>query len=246
MHDDTMPRTVIAYEDDPALNGQLESVFLTIQDEYHLLATFANPVGVLFDISHFKPDVVLMDLQMLEEDDGLVALHKIKQTSPDIKVLVLTMFDADHKVFNAICLGADGYMLKSDFSSYTIPQEAIRKSLSVIFEGGAYLTPSVAGQIMRLFTDASISARAQKVKETFQAIFNQKKGVNRLHASGLTPTQIQILQGIIDGRTSIQMARERGVTENTINSHIKTIYTVLGVHSRALAVRKAIENRWIS
>ena len=80
-----MVRKAIAYEDDPALRSQLESVFYTIRNEYQLVATFPNPVMVLKELVQYQPDVVLMDLQMLEEDDGLVALHKIKQTSPLIK-----------------------------------------------------------------------------------------------------------------------------------------------------------------
>ena len=241
-----MARTVIAYEDDPALRNQLESVFFSLRDEYHLVATFPDPTKILSALKHYKPEIVLMDLQMLEEDDGLVALYKIKQKAPDIKVLVLTMFDADHKVFNAICLGADGYMLKSDFSSYSLPREAMRRSLHVIFDGGAYLTPSVARQIMQLFNDHRIADRVQKVREAFQAIFKKNKGSSRLQASGLTPMQIQVLQGIIDGKTTAQMARDMHLSEHTINSHIRAIYANLGVHSRALAIRKAIENKWIS
>ena len=57
--------------------------------------------------------------------------------------------------------------------------------------------------------------------------------------------QINVLYGIIEGKTTSQMAREMSLSENTINSHIKAIYAVLGVHSRALAVKKAMENKWI-
>ena len=106
-----MPRKVIAFEDDPALRKQLESVFFAIRQEYDLLATFPNPLKVLEEIESYQPDVVLMDLQMLEDDDGLLALYKIKQTKPQVRVMVLTMFDAVQKLFNALCLGADGYML---------------------------------------------------------------------------------------------------------------------------------------
>ncbi|HJW28323.1 MAG TPA: response regulator, partial [Saprospiraceae bacterium] len=89
-----MARKVIAYEDDSALRAQLEYVFFAIRQEYNLLATFPNPIGITAELNIYQPDVVLMDLQMLEEDDGLVALYKIKHTAPQIKVLVLTMFDA--------------------------------------------------------------------------------------------------------------------------------------------------------
>jgi DNA-binding NarL/FixJ family response regulator len=241
-----MAKKVIAFEDDPALRAQLESVFFSIREEYQLLATFPNPLGLEQALKDYKPEVVLMDLQMLEDDDGLVALYKIKQTAPDIKVLVLTMFDADQKVFNAICLGADGYMLKTDFSSYQLPHEAMRKSLKIIFEGGAYVTPSVAKQILKLFSDLSIADKMKKVKDRFQAIFaSEAKGMKK-SSSGLTRMQILVLQKIIDGKTNPQMAKELGLSENTISSHVKAIFSTLEVHSRALAVKKAIEQKWLS
>jgi DNA-binding NarL/FixJ family response regulator len=241
-----MAKTVIAYEDDPALRKQLESVFYALREEYDLIATFPNPIGITAELNVYKPEIVLMDLQMLEEDDGLVALYKVKQTAPSIKVLVLTMFDADQKVFNAICLGADGYMLKSDFSSYQMPHEAIRRSLKTIFEGGAYLTPSVAKQIMKLFSDLSLADKMKKVKDRFQAIFQKESGGAKYKASGLTKMQTLVLEKIIDGKTTAQMAKEMELSENTVNSHIKAIYSTLEVHSRALAIRKAIENKWVS
>lgn len=239
-----MPHVVIAYEDDPALRKQLESIFYTIRDEFDLVATFPNPLDVLKDILVYKPTVVLMDLQMLEEDDGLVALYKIKQSEPSIKVMVLTMFDADQKVFNAICLGADGYMLKTDFSSYMIPHEAMQRSLQTILDDGAYLTPSVAKQILKQFSDISIADRIQDVKERFKLFFQKPESQKVRKKSGLTQMQSVVLQGIIDGKTGPQIAKELDLSENTIKTHIKAIYQSLGVHSRALAIKKAVENRW--
>lgn len=239
-----MPRKVIAFEDDPALRKQLESVFFAIRQEYDLLATFPNPLKVLEEIETYQPDVVLMDLQMLEDDDGLLALYKIKQTKPDIRVMVLTMFDADQKIFNAICLGADGYMLKSEFSSSSqLPHEAIKKSLSIIFDGGAYLTPSVAKQIMKLFTDNSIAERMKRVKDRFQLIFQKEADQKKYYDAGLTRMQTTVLEKIIEGMSTADICKELTIKENTVNSHIKAIYSALGVHSRAMVIRKAMEQR---
>jgi DNA-binding NarL/FixJ family response regulator len=238
-----MVRKAIAYEDDPALRSQLESVFYAIRNEYQLIATFPNPVKVLKELEQYQPDVVLMDLQMLEDDDGLVALHKIKQTAPHIKVLVLTMFDADQKIFNALCLGADGYMLKTDFSSDQLPHLAMQKSLNTIFNSGAYLTPSVARQIMKLFIDPSIGERMNRVKERFQLIFQKDVTRQKYHDAGLTRMQTTVLEKIIEGMTTSEIAAELEVTDNTVNSHIKAIYATLGVHSRAMAIKKAMEHK---
>lgn len=241
-----MTKSVVAYEDDPALRKQLESIFINLDDEYKLMATFPDPRSVMTEMVLYKPDIVLMDLQMLQDDDGLQALYQIKQHTPNVKVMVLTMFDADQKVFNAICLGADGYMLKSDFSAHQVPHDAMRKSLQMIFSGGAYLTPSVAKQIMKLFSDVSITDRIDQVRRRFQSLFQKPKEHKEVHPTSLTRMQSVVLEGIVEGKTTSQMAREMELSENTINSHIKAIYMVLGVHSRALAVKKAMENRWIS
>jgi len=239
-----MSRKVIAYEDDPELRRLLETVFSALQPEYQLLATFPNPLRVLAEVNEYKPDVVLMDLQMLDVDDGLLALYKIKQTVPEVKVLVLTMFDTDQKIFNALCLEADGYMLKTEFSStQQLPHQAMRKSLATIFEGGAYLTPSVARQIMKLFTDHSLSERMNRVKERFQLIFQKEKDRKKYREAGLTPMQTAVLGKIIDGKSTAQAAHELDIKEATVYTHIKAIYSILGVHSRAMLIRKTMQQR---
>ncbi len=238
-----MFRKVLAYEDDPALRKQLESVFFSIRKEYHLLATFPNATGIMDELNQYQPDVVLMDLQMLEDDDGLVALYKIKQTMPQIKVLVLTMFDADQKIFNAICLGADGYMLKTDFSSHQLPHLAMRKSLATIFDGGAYLTPTVARQIMKLFTDQSITERIKKVRSRFHLIFQKDAARKTFREAGLPRMQSAVLEKIIDGKSTSEIAGELEISENTVNSHIKAIYATLGVHSRAMVIKKIMQHK---
>jgi len=238
-----MSRKVIAYEDDPALRNQLENVFFSIQKEYQLIASFPNPLGILEEVKLYQPDVVLMDLQMLQEDDGLLALYKIKQTTPDVKVLVLTMFDADQKIFNALCLGADGYMLKTDFSSNQLPHMAIQKSLETIFGGGAYLTPSVARQIMKLFTDQSIAERMKRVKDRFQLMFQKDSRGLTYREAGLPRMQTAVLEKIIGGMSTAQIANELDISENTVNSHIRAIYGTLGVHSRAMVIKKVMEDK---
>jgi len=235
-----MIKRVIAYEDEPLLRTQLENVFFTIREEFSLLASFPEACEVLQHLSSFKPDVVIMDIAMTDDEDGLIALYKIKNASPQVKVMMLTTFDVDDKVFNAICLGADGYMLKTDFSSYQLPHEAMRKSLRVLFEGGAYLTPSVAKRILNLFNDHSIGDKMNKVRERFQAIFKRES-----HHQELTRMQTIVLQKIIEGKSTAEIARELQLTENTINSHIKLIYNTLEVHSRSKAIKKALEEKWI-
>ncbi len=237
-------KTIIAFEDDAALRHQLINVFIPIKNEFCLEATFSNAQNIEKNLETYKPDAVLMDIQMLGEDDGLMALHYIKLHHPAIKVLMLTMFDTNDKIFNAICLRADGYMLKSDFSTAQIPHEAIRKSLRTIFEGGAYLTPAVAKKILQLFADVSIVEKIQFAKKRFQDMLTYLSKEDEKDAPyKLTKTQTTVLQKIVESKSTAEIAAEMGTTENTVNSHIKAVYAKLEVHSRAKAVRKAIEEK---
>lgn len=238
-------KKIIAYEDDHALREQLKKIFKSLKDSYWLVNTFPNTVTLDNDLNTYGPDLVLMDLQMVSEDDGLIALHRIKTTRPHIKVLVLTMFDQDNKVFNAICLDADGYMLKSDFTGDRLPKEVMRQSLDTTFSGGAYLTPSVAKQILEIYKDRGIADKIEAVKETFTRIFSGKSHKEETKNNTLTRMQLIVLQHIVDGKKSSEIARNLNLTENTINTHIKGIYQNLGVQNRARAIKKAIEKKLI-
>jgi DNA-binding NarL/FixJ family response regulator len=269
-----MVKNIIAFEDDGALRQQLEKIFFPIRQEFHLINTFPDARQVLEHVKTYKPEAVLMDIQMLDDDDGLVALYQIKQHFPEVKVMMLTMFDNDDKIFNAICLRADGYMLKSDFSSAQIPHEAIRKSLNIIFNNGAYLTPTVAKQILKLYQDETIGDKIKNVKKRFKEIIHKLNNpTTKEMAYQLTKTQIIILQKLVEGKTSAEIAAERFIetapkrakreqkkkeklaegdtykepvpSEDTVNTHIQLIYQKLGVHNRAKAITKAIEEKLV-
>lgn len=237
-----MSKQVIAYDDELSMRTQLTNVFRALRNEYDLILTFPNAVDVLTHIKQYKPHIILLDIEMREnEEDGLIALYEIKSKYPNQIVMMLTTFDNDDKIFNAICLGADGYMLKSDFIK-NMPIDVMRRSLNIIFSDGAYLTPAVAKKILHLFRDATIGVKVQKIVDRFKNLISQPKKIQRNDmAYQLKPIQIQILEDIVAGKKSSEIATERDMPENTINHHIKGIYRELEVHSRAQAVRKAIE-----
>lgn len=237
-----MSKQVIAYDDELSMRNQLTNVFRALRNEYDLILTFPNAVDVLTHIKQYKPDIIFLDIEMRENDeDGLMALYQIKNKYPNQIVMMLTTFDNDDKIFNAICLGADGYMLKSDFIK-NMPIEVMRRSLSIIFSDGAYLTPAVAKKILHLFRDVTISVKVQKIVDKFKKLISQPKKMQENDMEyQLKDIQIQILEDIVAGKKSSEIAIERDMPENTVNHHIKGIYRELEVHSRAQAVRKAIE-----
>ena len=241
-----MSKIVIAYDDDPGMRKQLERVFFSIKTYYHLEASFPNPSRILEQVASYKPDVVLLDIDMRDnEDDGLIALYEIKRNDPEQKVMMLTTFDHDEKIFNAICLGADGYMLKTDFVD-NMPHEVMRRSLNIIFSDGAYLTPAVAKKILYLFRNPGIGLRAEKIVDRFKNLFTQSKNTTASKMKyNLKPIQIEILELLVAGKTTPQIAEEKGMPENTVNHHIKGIYRELEIHGRADLVRKAIQEKVI-
>ncbi len=241
-----MIKKVIAYDDNEELLAQFNSIFYALKQEFKLEATFTDASQVLVHLDMYKPDVVLMDIQMLKDDDGLVALYQIKQQAKDTKVLMLTMFENSDNVLNAICLSADGYMLKSEFSTRDIPHEAMRKSLRVIFEGGAYLTPAIAKKILLLFSEESLMERITKVKERFKDILSKRYFEEKKNTTyKLTKTQLIVLEKIVEGKHTEEIAAEMSVTENTVNTHIKAIFRELEVHSRAKVIRIAIQEKLV-
>src|SRR5688572_12317666 len=239
-----MGYTVIIYEDEPIFRKQLENVFSTLHNEFRLLDSFPDADDVMTHLVNYNPDMIILDIQMKNDDDGLYALYKIKNASPGTKVMMLTTFDQDDKIFNAISLGADGYMLKTDFSTFQLPQEALRKSLRIILEGGAYLTPRVAKQILQLFSNPGIAELIQNVKMRFNEVFKHESIIKK-PPSRMTPMQLIVLQEIAEGKSTSEIARALKLTENTINTHIKAIYNILEVNSRTKAIRKAMEKRLI-
>jgi len=240
-----MQRRLLIYEDDDDLRRQLTNLVYALRGEFELAGAFADISQLETQLSQLQPHVVVMDIQLQGDDDGILALYLIKKRFQAIRVLMLTMFDTDDKVFNSICLGADGYMLKSDFTSRQLPQDALRKAIRTLYEGGAYITPSIARKIIRLFSENELQDRIQSVRQRFQDWFSTRSDEKPSSAYRLTPAQHGILKQIATGRQTREIARDLGISENTVNTHIKAIYSELEVHSRTMALRKALEARLI-
>lgn len=240
-----MIKQVIAYDDDALLRNELEKMFRPLRTYFNLVSTFPNAIEVLEHIKTFKPDIILLDIDMSgNDDDGLIALHKIKKYNSEQKVMMLTTFDNDDKVFNAMCLGADGYMLKTDFV-HQVAHEFMLRSLRIIFSDGAYLTPSIAKKIILAFRDKNIADRIQAVIERFNMLFIKSKNIIKNDMYTLKPIHVEILEAIAEGKTSPQIAQDKDIPENTINHYIKEIFKALEVHTRARAIKKALEERII-
>ena len=163
------------------------------------------------------PDVVLVDIG-LPGMDGIEGIRILRERFPKLILLMHTVYDGDERIFNALCAGASGYLLKK-----TSPVRLL-ESLREAMAGGAPMTPEVAHQVIRLFREIR---PAEKPDEQ------------------LTPHEVRLLEMLAEGHNYDTAAVELGVTTHTISFHLQRIYEKLHVHSKTEAVAKALRNRLI-
>jgi len=141
----------------------------------------------------------------------------IKEDYPEIKILMETIFDDDEKIFNSICAGAEGYILK-----HTTPAE-IMEAIKEIYEGGSPMTPSIANRVLKMVKNRPDTSS----KESFDLSAREK----------------EILTCLVKGMSYKMVADTCFISIETVNVHIKNIYRKLQVHSKSEAVAKAIRGR---
>jgi DNA-binding NarL/FixJ family response regulator len=170
-----------------------------------------------------RPDLVLMDLK-LPKIDGIEATRQIKDRHGEIEVLVLSAYEDDESVFQAIQAGASGYVLKD-----ITPTNLIRAIRSV----RAGMSTVHPGITRRLLDRISLISRTRV------------PGALTLHSDGLTPREVEILVGIASGLSSRELAARLFVSESTVKSHLRTIYRKIGVHDRSQAVAYALRKGFV-
>lgn len=194
------------------------SALLEEQPDFELMAAMPNAETVEADILQFKPDVVLMDIDM-PGINGVTATELIRKTNKTLPLIMLTVFDDNENIFNAVCAGASGYILKR-FAAEEVPA-AIRGVLT----GGAPMTGSVAKKVLEMVPRASSGEQ-----ETRQ----------------LSKRETEILQLLVNGYSYKMIAAETRISIDTVRFHIKKIYDKLHVHTATEAVSKAIKGRLLS
>jgi DNA-binding NarL/FixJ family response regulator len=172
------------------------------------------------ELAHkLKPDVVLMDLSM-PEMDGLAATRLISADHPEVKVVVLTASDEDAKLFEAIKSGAQGYLLKN------LESEDFFTLLDGVNRGEPALTPALARKLLQEF------ARPAQTHTPPQ------------DPDALTDREQEVLELLVNGITSNRkLAKQLGVSENTVKFHVRNILDKLHLHNRAQVVSYAIRHR---
>ncbi len=161
--------------------------------------------------------VILTDIG-LPGMSGIEGIRMLRARFPQIPILALTVHDSDGKVFNALCAGASGYLLKN-----TLPEQLL-EALREVAAGGAPMSPEVARRVVRLF---------REFRPPDHAPYR------------LTPQETELLKLLADGHHRKTAAQELSISVNTVSFHLKNIYDKLQVHSKTEAVAKALRERLI-
>lgn len=180
---------------------------------------FADANDLIQKISRNIPDVALMDIEM-QGLNGINATQKIVAQWPDIKILIQTVFDDDDKIFNSICAGASGYILKS-----TSPARLV-EAIHEVYNGGSPMSPHIANRVLKLFQHFA------------PALSNDESFV-------LSSREKEILSLMTEGRTFHKIAEALFISYETVRTHVKRIYKKLHVASASEAVAKAIRQRLV-
>lgn len=205
---------VLIFEDNLLLQDSLAEIL--ISEGYAVLGKYENAKHLLRVYEQLQPDIIIMDIDM-PEVDGLQGLKELKSKYPEAKVVIFTVFEDNDKVLNAICLGANGYILKSS------SEEKIIEALVDVANGGSPLTPIIASKILLHFP--------------------KKNLMNHYEDEALSEKEKEVLELMVKGYSYKMIGYELNKSVETIRSQIKNIYKKLNVSSNSEAIIKTLKSR---
>lgn len=185
-------------------------MLLADEPDIEVVAEAGNGREAVAAAALHHPDVVLMDIRM-PELDGLEATRRILSADPSARVLVLTTFDLDEYVYDALCAGASGFVLKDD------PPEQLIAAVRTIAQGEALLSPAVTRRVIERFTRLPHHAPPQALTD-------------------LTDRELDVLRLITRGLSNAEIGRELFISETTVKTHVTRVLQKLGVRDRAQAI----------
>lgn len=209
-----MATKIIVFEDNEKLRISLKALF-EFNNEFELVGAYENALDAKKIIKQERPDVVLLDIDM-PKLDGISAIPVIKEANPLVSVIMYTQFGDEDKLFESLCAGADGYILKK-----TSPLKLF-DAIQEVRKGGVPLSPEVAKKMLRFFREDK-----KKSKERF----------------GLTARESEVLQLLVKGYSIKSIAFELNIAYDTSRSHLRNIYHKLHVTCGKEAIAKVLSGK---
>jgi len=182
---------------------------------FRCVAAFRSMEEALRAIPEHSPDVVLTDIG-LPGMSGVEGIRILRERAPNIPVVALTVYDDDEDIFDALCAGACGYLLKN------IPPARLLEGLKEVASGGAPMSPEIARRVLNLFREFRPPERASHT---------------------LTAQEMELLRLMVEGHSYKTASATLGISVSTVSFHLQNIYGKLQVHSKSEAVAKAIRER---
>jgi DNA-binding NarL/FixJ family response regulator len=210
------PIRVAIIEDQPDILQGL-SYLIGSTAGYECIGSYSSMDAALARMREPFPDLTLVDIG-LPGMSGIEGIQHLKKRYPSMQLVVLTVHDDDRRIFDAICAGASGYLLKNT------PPAALLEGIREAVDGGAPMSPSVARRVIELF---------RNFRPPVQVDYN------------LTPHELRLLQLLVQGHNFKTAAVELGVTTHAISFHMRHVYEKLQVHSKSQAVVKALRERLV-
>lgn len=202
---------ITIFEDNDRLRESL--AYLLKMNNYEVTGDYNQCNDAANVVRVYQPDVVLMDIDMPGES-GIKGVALIKEARPDTAVIMYTVFEDDEKLFQCLCAGANGYLLKKT------PPAKLFDAIQEVLEGGAPMSPSIARKVLNTFKTRPESNNYQ-----------------------LSPREIEVLQWLIKGYSIKIIASEMNLAFDTVRSHLKNIYQKLHVNCGKEAIAKALNER---
>lgn len=184
---------------------------------FRCVAAYGMVETALAKIEADKPDVILTDLG-LPGMSGIEGIARFRKIFPEIPIIALTIYDNDTQIFNALCNGANGYLLKNT------PPARLLEALQEAVCGGSPMSPTIAARVVRLFREFRPPEHADY---------------------RLTPQETELLRLLTEGHHKKTAAREMNISFHTVSFHLKNIYEKLQVHSKTEAVAKALREKLV-
>jgi DNA-binding NarL/FixJ family response regulator len=211
----SMATTLLIYEDNSRLRQSLQ-LLLGEGGGFEVLGAFPDCNDVIKQAGKLKPELVIMDIDM-PGIGGIEGVKLLKSNFPEIKIVMHTVFDDDNRIFECICSGADGYLLKN------ISPVKFIQSLHELMEGGTPMSPFVAQKVFQYFRNEKISADSYN----------------------LTTREKEILELLVKGNSYKMIAEKCSVSLDTVKKHLQNIYHKLHVNCGTEAVAKALQHKII-
>ncbi|MBK9731512.1 MAG: response regulator transcription factor [Chitinophagaceae bacterium] len=207
--------SVVIFDDSNSIREAI-SLLISSNPKFILTGSYSDATSCIEMLEEETPDVVLMDIDM-PEVTGIQAVQRIHSRFPSLPIIMLTVFDHEDKVFESLCAGAVGYLLKNT------PPARLLEAIQEVYEGGAPMTPSIARKVMHHF--------------------QQNETLPEKEDYHLSPREKEVLAHLVNGLAYKMIAAQMGITYETVRTHSKKIYDKLHVSSMTEAVVKTLNQK---